>query len=119
MHCEVKTIRERSPYVEKPALEIPNWHTSAGRNIYDRQALIKCQCKHIADTFREVLFKYNDCSATRLVIRHGNYWVPLDAETLGGWLSKFYYLDGIYEVEQVQRLHAWLVSDESTLQFAN
>jgi len=116
---EVRTLREASPRVERPMLQIPDWHTSAGKNIYDRQAAVERQCRHIADTFREILFKYDDVSSIRLVVfLAGQGWLPLDAETLMGWLGRFYRLDNFFEAEQGQRLYQFLVSPESSLKFA-
>jgi hypothetical protein len=117
---EVRTLRERSPYVEKPLLQIPSWHSTAGGSRASGLALANRQCKYIADTFREILWKYNDIGATRLVVlMAGRGWYPLTAEELAGWLARFYWLDGFFEHEQMQRLHAYLLSSEGGLEFVN
>ena len=119
MNCTVTTLRQASPRIERPLLTIPDWHSSAGRNTYTRQAKVNRQCRHIADTFREVLHIYRDCGETRLVTPQCGMWYPVTAEELGSWLSRFFYLDGWYEMEQMQRLHAFLISPDSGVKTVN
>lgn len=100
---------------------MPNFHASGGKNIFENFEIAKGHCRRIAQEFHEILFRFHDCGATRLVMRYGNYWLPLSAEELVGWIARFFDLDGYFEEDkdQAQKLYGWLLGPESTLRFAN
>lgn len=118
---EVRTLRQADKWVEKEYLELPNFgpcnrtHSLPRGLEHSRKSLAQ-----LADKLTGLIWRMRDMSGTVRLVYYCAGWqsyVTLSREELFAYISALWLVDYVDETIQM-RIYQWLVSDSSTLPFA-
>jgi hypothetical protein len=118
---EIKTLRQASPRIEKEYLELPNIGPcnrthSLPRGMEHSRTLLA----QLAIKLTGLVWRVRDLSGTLRLAYFNAFWqtfVTLDRESLFAYIGNLRLVDYVDETIQM-RIYQWLVSDSSTLPFA-